>query len=178
MYAFDYQRPAGRADAVALAQGEARYLAGGQSLVQAMKLRLSSSEISWTYPGVLSPTRRLPCAFPYKSKTLETKVAYEIGHSDATSDSIISRPRFSRVNRSYSNRLAINSAVTSPSGVRPVRLRKKRGIQCVSGVIAIAGCASTMRWSSVVPDLGQPTIKTYGFIEIVPSTLLGSGLKR
>ena len=44
MYSFDYQRPAGRADAVRLAQGEARYLAGGQSLVQAMKLRLSSSE--------------------------------------------------------------------------------------------------------------------------------------
>jgi carbon-monoxide dehydrogenase medium subunit len=44
MYSFDYQRPRSRADAVAAAQGEARYLAGGQSLVQAMKLRLSSSE--------------------------------------------------------------------------------------------------------------------------------------
>jgi aerobic carbon-monoxide dehydrogenase medium subunit len=44
MYAFEYQRPASRADAVAAAQGEARYLAGGQSLVQAMKLRLSSPE--------------------------------------------------------------------------------------------------------------------------------------
>jgi carbon-monoxide dehydrogenase medium subunit len=44
MYSFDYQRPASRADALAQARGDARYLAGGQSLVQAMKLRLSSSE--------------------------------------------------------------------------------------------------------------------------------------
>jgi carbon-monoxide dehydrogenase medium subunit len=44
MYSFDYQRPTHRADAVALAQGDARFLAGGQSLVQAMKLRLSSSQ--------------------------------------------------------------------------------------------------------------------------------------
>ena len=44
MYSFDYQRPADRATAAAAYTGEARYLAGGQSLVQAMKLRLSSSE--------------------------------------------------------------------------------------------------------------------------------------
>jgi len=44
MYAFDYQRPTSRADAVSAAGGDARYLAGGQSLVQAMKLRLSQSE--------------------------------------------------------------------------------------------------------------------------------------
>ena len=44
MYSFDYQRPGSRADAVRAARGEARYLAGGQSLVQAMKLRLSSPE--------------------------------------------------------------------------------------------------------------------------------------
>ena len=44
MYTFDYQRPANAAAAVAALQGDARYLAGGQSLVQAMKLRLSSSE--------------------------------------------------------------------------------------------------------------------------------------
>jgi carbon-monoxide dehydrogenase medium subunit len=42
MYAFEYQRPTSRADAVSAAGGDARYLAGGQSLVQAMKLRLSS----------------------------------------------------------------------------------------------------------------------------------------
>jgi carbon-monoxide dehydrogenase medium subunit len=45
MYSFDYQRPADRAAAAAAAkQGDARYLAGGQTLVQAMKLRLSTSE--------------------------------------------------------------------------------------------------------------------------------------
>ncbi|MBS0441291.1 MAG: xanthine dehydrogenase family protein subunit M [Proteobacteria bacterium] len=44
MYTFDYQRPANAAAAAAALQGDARYLAGGQSLVQAMKLRLSSSE--------------------------------------------------------------------------------------------------------------------------------------
>jgi aerobic carbon-monoxide dehydrogenase medium subunit len=44
MYSFDYQRPADRAAAAAAFAGDARYLAGGQSLIQAMKLRLSSSE--------------------------------------------------------------------------------------------------------------------------------------
>lgn len=44
MYSFDYQRPTDRAAAASALQGDARYLAGGQSLVQAMKLRLSSSE--------------------------------------------------------------------------------------------------------------------------------------
>jgi carbon-monoxide dehydrogenase medium subunit len=45
MYNFDYQRPADRAAAAAAAKGaDARYLAGGQTLIQAMKLRLSSSE--------------------------------------------------------------------------------------------------------------------------------------
>lgn len=44
MYTFDYQRPADKAAAAAAFQGDTRYLAGGQSLVQAMKLRLSSSE--------------------------------------------------------------------------------------------------------------------------------------
>jgi carbon-monoxide dehydrogenase medium subunit len=44
MYAFDYLRPATAAEATAAANGDTRYLAGGQSLVQAMKLRLSSAE--------------------------------------------------------------------------------------------------------------------------------------
>ena len=42
MHAFEYHRPGSAKEAVSLAKGEARYLAGGQSLVQAMKLRLSS----------------------------------------------------------------------------------------------------------------------------------------
>ena len=45
MYAFEYQRPQDLDDAVAGAAGaDTRYLAGGQSLIQAMKLRLSQSE--------------------------------------------------------------------------------------------------------------------------------------
>jgi carbon-monoxide dehydrogenase medium subunit len=44
MYRFDYQRPASRDAALAAFEGDARYLAGGQSLVQAMKLRMSASE--------------------------------------------------------------------------------------------------------------------------------------
>ena len=44
MHAFDYHRPASSKDALALAgkKPEGKFLAGGQSLVQAMKLRLSS----------------------------------------------------------------------------------------------------------------------------------------
>jgi carbon-monoxide dehydrogenase medium subunit len=44
MYAFEYKRPTNVADAKAAVAGDARYLAGGQSLIQAMKLRLSQSE--------------------------------------------------------------------------------------------------------------------------------------
>lgn len=42
MHAFKYHRPKSVNDAAALAKGEAKLLAGGQSLVQAMKLRLAS----------------------------------------------------------------------------------------------------------------------------------------
>src|SRR3954447_10965702 len=44
MHAFEYHRPSTTKDALALGmqKPEGRYLAGGQSLVQAMKLRLSS----------------------------------------------------------------------------------------------------------------------------------------
>jgi aerobic carbon-monoxide dehydrogenase medium subunit len=44
MYTFDYQRPATTAEAAAALRGNSRYLAGGQTLVQAMKLRMSSAE--------------------------------------------------------------------------------------------------------------------------------------
>jgi len=43
MYSFDYHQPSTLADALALGRGEVRYLAGGQSLIQSMKLRLSST---------------------------------------------------------------------------------------------------------------------------------------
>ena len=44
MHAFQYHKPSSTKDAISLAtsKGEGRYLAGGQSLVQAMKLRLTS----------------------------------------------------------------------------------------------------------------------------------------
>src|SRR5882762_3124234 len=44
MYAFQYHRPSTLKDALSLGaqKSEGKYLAGGQSLVQAMKLRLSS----------------------------------------------------------------------------------------------------------------------------------------
>ena len=44
MYAFEYHRPSSTKEALDLAasKGEGKFLAGGQSLVQAMKLRLSS----------------------------------------------------------------------------------------------------------------------------------------
>ena len=42
MHAFKYHRPSSVDDAAALAKGEAKLLAGGQTLVQTMKLRLSS----------------------------------------------------------------------------------------------------------------------------------------
>ncbi len=43
MYAFEYQRPDSVAKAVGSVTGDARYLAGGQSLIQSMKLRLASA---------------------------------------------------------------------------------------------------------------------------------------
>jgi carbon-monoxide dehydrogenase medium subunit len=43
MYTFDYKRPATQAEAIAAAGSDSKYLAGGQSLVQAMKLRLAST---------------------------------------------------------------------------------------------------------------------------------------
>ena len=57
MYTFDYQRPPSLEAAVASFKGDARYLAGGQSLIQAMKLRLSSSETLVDLGGIDSLRR-------------------------------------------------------------------------------------------------------------------------
>lgn len=43
MYAFEYARPKTLAEAVQAASDDTRYLAGGQSLIQSMKLRLASA---------------------------------------------------------------------------------------------------------------------------------------
>ncbi len=45
MYAFDYQRPASLADATKLAAAGAKPVAGGQTLLASMKLRLSAPEV-------------------------------------------------------------------------------------------------------------------------------------
>ena len=44
MYPFEYHLPLSQSEALDACQGDSRYLAGGQSLVQAMKLRMSASE--------------------------------------------------------------------------------------------------------------------------------------
>jgi carbon-monoxide dehydrogenase medium subunit len=52
MYAFEYQRPAQVGQAVAAAGEETRFLAGGQSLVQSMKLRLASASTLIDLSGI------------------------------------------------------------------------------------------------------------------------------
>ena len=44
MYAFTYERPASQADAAKLAQAGGKLLAGGQTLLASMKLRLAAPE--------------------------------------------------------------------------------------------------------------------------------------
>jgi len=52
MYEFDYQRPASVASSIEAATGEAKYLAGGQSLIQAMRLRLANAPLLIDLSGV------------------------------------------------------------------------------------------------------------------------------
>ena len=55
MYAFDYQRPTSRDAAKAAAAGaDARYLAGGQSLIQAMRLRLVAVRARWSTSAAIA----------------------------------------------------------------------------------------------------------------------------
>lgn len=56
MYAFKYVRPADVASAAAAAAAGGRYLAGGQTLLASMKLRLSSSEELLDLGGIASLT--------------------------------------------------------------------------------------------------------------------------
>jgi len=44
MYAFTYERPATQAEALKLVQGGGKLLAGGQTLLASMKLRLAAPE--------------------------------------------------------------------------------------------------------------------------------------
>ena len=63
MHAFQYHRPPSTKDALSLAQqkGEGRYLAGGQSLVQAMKLRLTSPSARRRAKASFSPAAKAWC---------------------------------------------------------------------------------------------------------------------
>ena len=54
MVPLDYQRPGSVAAALSAFEGDARFLAGGQSLVQAMKLRMSTSERLVDLGGIAS----------------------------------------------------------------------------------------------------------------------------
>jgi carbon-monoxide dehydrogenase medium subunit len=77
MYAFEYQRPADIGRAVAAAGGEARYLAGGQSLVQSMKLRLASASTLVDLSGLaeLSGIRRDAATVTIGAMTRHSEVA-------------------------------------------------------------------------------------------------------
>lgn len=52
MYSFEYQRPADLAAARAASSDDTRYLAGGQSLIQSMKLRLASASTLIDLSGI------------------------------------------------------------------------------------------------------------------------------
>ena len=48
MYAFTYEAPGNTADAAALAAQDGQYLAGGQSLLPSMRMRLARHELPRT----------------------------------------------------------------------------------------------------------------------------------
>ena len=73
-----------------------------------------------------------------------------------------------RVNFSSESSQESSSGVTRPWGVTPCRFSNRLAIQCVSRVMAICRWASIIRLRSVVPDLGHPTMNTYGFIASQP----------
>jgi carbon-monoxide dehydrogenase medium subunit len=77
MYDFEYQRPASIAQAVAAAQGDAKYLAGGQSLIQAMRLRLANAPSLVDLAGI-SELRKIevtPTAVTIGAMTRHAEVA-------------------------------------------------------------------------------------------------------
>lgn len=77
MYSFEYQRPADVGQAVAAAGEETRYLAGGQSLVQSMKLRLASASRLIDLSGLhaLSGIERSGSAITIGAMTRHSEVA-------------------------------------------------------------------------------------------------------
>jgi aerobic carbon-monoxide dehydrogenase medium subunit len=86
MHAFQYHRPASTKDATALAgkKSEGRYLAGGQSLVQAMKLRLSS-------PTDLIDLNALSDLKTLKAEGSSVTIGAMVRHAEVASSSAINK---------------------------------------------------------------------------------------
>src|SRR3982074_421264 len=82
MHAFQYHRPSSTKDALSLAasKGEGKYLAGGQSLVQAMKLRLTS-------PSDLIDLNALGDLKTVKSEGGIVTVGAMVGHAEVAASS-------------------------------------------------------------------------------------------
>jgi carbon-monoxide dehydrogenase medium subunit len=86
MHAFRYHRPANAKDATTLAsqKSEGRYLAGGQSLVQAMKLRLSS-------PSDLIDLNALGDLKTLKAEGASVTIGAMVRHAEVASSSSIQK---------------------------------------------------------------------------------------
>src|SRR3954462_13042680 len=86
MHAFDYHRPANLKDAASLGEkkDEGRYLAGGQSLVQAMKLRLST-------PSDLIDLNALQDLKALKSEGGAVVVGAMVRHAEVASSSSVQK---------------------------------------------------------------------------------------
>ena len=85
MHAFNYHRPASTKDALALSnKEEARYLAGGQSLVQAMKLRLSS-------PSDLIDLGTIKDLVGIKASGSGVEIGAMTRHADVASSSLVQK---------------------------------------------------------------------------------------
>ena len=83
MYAFTVERPTSTADAVRLAGAGAKPLAGGQTLLASMKLRLSSPEqlADLSAIGELAGIRREGNAVVIGAMTRHAAVAEKIGRA-------------------------------------------------------------------------------------------------
>jgi len=85
MHAFNYHRPGSTKDALALSnKEEARYLAGGQSLVQAMKLRLSS-------PSDLIDLGTIKDLVGIKASGSGVEIGAMTRHADVASSSVVQK---------------------------------------------------------------------------------------
>ena len=86
MYAFQYERATDAASAVARlkADGDARFLAGGQSLLAAMKLRLSA-------PSTLVDIARIPGMADITAQGDEVGIGAAARHADVAANAEVMR---------------------------------------------------------------------------------------